>query len=85
MTGQTRGDVEQSELPALALAPSSYLRGMIVYRPGQKRRAPRKRKPSPEITARIVTAYSPARLLRMKRWERIQAARSDSEPQATER
>lgn len=28
---------------------SAYIVGMIVYRPGQKRRTPQKRKPAPEI------------------------------------
>jgi hypothetical protein len=54
----------------------------IVYRPGQKRRPLRKRKPAPEITPpRIVTAYSPAKLAKVRRWQRIVAAQSGAEPE----
>jgi hypothetical protein len=65
-------------VPALAPQPASpYIRGMIVvYRPGQKLRKPRKRKPAPP---RIVTAYSLQRLARIHRYDRHVAARTDVE------
>jgi hypothetical protein len=54
----------------------------IVYRPGQKRRPLRKKKPSPEVATRIVTAYGLQRLARIRRYERTVAAQTGIEPEA---